>query len=84
MTERGSPRYAPGDNGPEFIARELTNRLKDKGVGPIFIKPGDPWENGFVESVHRKLRGECLEKEIFCTRAEAQVNEDCYRDAYNT
>ncbi len=83
MTERGTPRYTRSDNGPEFIARELTDWLKEKGVEPIFIEPGSPWENGFVESFHGKLRDECLEEEIFWTRAEAQVIVDWYREVYN-
>jgi transposase InsO family protein len=83
MTERGVPRYTRSDNGPEFIARELTDWLKEKGIEPIFIEPGSPWQNGFVESFHGKLRDECLEEEIFWTRAEAQVIVDWYREVYN-
>ena len=83
MSERGAPRYTRSDNGPEFIARELTDWLKDKGVRPMFIEPGSPWENGFIESFNGKLRDECLEEEIFWTRHEAQVIVDWYRQVYN-
>ncbi len=83
MTERGAPRYTRSDNGPEFIAKELKDWLKDKGVRPMFIEPGCPWENGFIESFNGKLRDECLEEEIFWTRHEAQVIVDWYRQVYN-
>jgi putative transposase len=49
----------------------------------VFIEPGSPWENGFVESFHGKLRDECLNEELFRSRAEAQVVLDWYRDVYN-
>jgi transposase InsO family protein len=50
---------------------------------PVFIEAGSPWENGFAESFHGKLRDECLNEEIFWSRAEAQVVLDWYRDVYN-
>ena len=83
MTERGTPRYTRSDNGGEFACKRLTRWLRDKGVTPVFIEPGSPWENGFVESFQGKLRDECLNEEIFWSRAEAQVVVDWYRDVYN-
>jgi len=83
MTERGVPRYTRADNGAEFISKRLTEWLREKGVEPVFIEPGSPWENGFVESFHGKLRDECLNEEIFWSRGEAQVVVDWYREIYN-
>ena len=54
-----------------------------KGVEPLFIEPGSPWENGYVESFNGKLRDECLNEEIFFSRAEAQVIVDWFRTVYN-
>lgn len=45
--------------------KRLTAWLEEKGVTPVFIEPGSPWENGFVESFHGKLHDECLNEEIF-------------------
>ena len=73
MTERGMPKYTRSDNGAELVSKRLTQWLKDKGVEPVFIEPGSPWENGFVESFYGKLRDECLNEEIFWSRGEAQV-----------
>jgi transposase InsO family protein len=83
ITERGVPRYTRSDNGPELVSKRLTEWLKEKGVEPVFIEPGSPWENGFVESFHGKLRDECLNEEIFWSRGEAQVVLDWYREVYN-
>jgi len=79
MTERGIPRYTRSDNGPEFIAKHLTTWLRDKGVHPVSIAPGSPWQNGCIESFNGKLRDECLNEELFWSRAEAQVVVDWWR-----
>jgi putative transposase len=83
MTERGVPRYTRSDNGPELVSKRLIQWLKEKGVEPVFIEPGSPWENGLVESFHGKLRDECLNEEIFSSWGEAQVVVDWYRDVHN-
>ena len=49
---------APWLGGPEFIARELRAWLEEQGVKPLFIEPGSPWENGYVESVNGRVRDE--------------------------
>ena len=83
MTERGKPRYTRSDNGPEFISKILTKWLRSKGVTPLFIKPGSPWENGYVESFNGRLRDECLNEETSWGRTEAQALVDWWREVYN-
>ena len=83
MRERGTPRYTRTDNGPEFIAGTLRRWQLKKGILPVLIDPGSPWQNGFVESFNGKLRDECLNEELFYSRAEAQVVVDWYRREYN-
>jgi transposase InsO family protein len=63
--------------------RGIPMYTRSDNVEPVFIEPGNPWENGFVESFHGKLRDGCLNEEIFWSRAEAQVVLDWYRDVYN-
>ena len=62
---RGSPKHIRSDNGPEFVARKLTQWLKQVAVETLFIAPGSPWENGYVESFNGKLRDELLNGELF-------------------
>ena len=50
----------------------------------LFIEPGSPWENGYVESFNGKLRDELLDREIFYTLTEAQILIERWRRQYNT
>ena len=53
------------------------------GVKTLFIEPGSPWENGYVESFNGKLRDELLDREIFYTLPEAKVLIERWRQLYN-
>ncbi len=80
---RGTPAYLRSDNGPEFVAKAVREWLEKVGVHTLFIEPGSPWENGYVESFNGKLRDELLNGEIFCTLREAQVLIESWREEYN-
>jgi putative transposase len=60
LLTRGVPKYLRSDNGPEFISRAVCEWLKENGCQTVFITPGSPWENGYIESFFDKLRDECL------------------------
>ena len=70
---RGIPGHIRSDNGPEFAARAVRRWLNPLGVKTLFIEPGSPWENGYIESFNGKLRDELLNREIFTTLEEAKV-----------
>ena len=70
-------------NGPEFIAAEVQEWLKQNGSAPHFIDPGCPWQNGFLESFHGKLRDELLDREVFVSVAEAQTCLETHQHWYN-
>ena len=82
--KRGVPKYIRSDNGPEFIAKRLQDWFKTLSVSPLFITPGSPWENGYIESFNGRLRDELLNGEIFYTLKEAQVLIEKWRRNYNT
>ena len=52
-------------------------------VQTLFIEPGSPWENGYIESFNGKLRDELLNGEIFYTLWEAKVLVERWRKHYN-
>lgn len=79
----GKPAYIRSDNGAEFTATAVMKWLRDNNVGPAYIKPGSPWQNGFVESFNGKLRDECLNREWFLTRREAKLSIEKWRQFYN-
>jgi len=83
MGERGVPTGIRSDNGPEFLARKVRSWLKDLGVETLFIEPGAPWQNGYVESFNSRFRDEFLNVEIFNHIKEAQILAAKWRKAYN-
>ncbi len=80
---KGVSEHIRSDNGPEITARVVRNWLPRVGASPLFIEPGSPWENGYVESFNGKLRDEFLDREIFYTLKEAQVLIEQWRKLYN-
>jgi len=83
MLERGAPVNVRSDNGPEFVADALKEWMATAGVRANYIEPGSPWENGHVESFHGKLRGGCLQREVFGNLLEAKVLVEEWRRQYN-
>jgi transposase InsO family protein len=79
----GVPEHLRSDNGPEFIAYAIQDWLKEKNVKTIYITPGSPWENAYIESFQDKLRDECLNREIFGSLLEARVVIEQWRLEYN-
>ena len=82
--KRGAPAYLRSDNGPEFTSKAVRDWLERLQVQTLFIEPGCPWENGYVESFNGKLRDELLNREIFYTMTEAEVLLERWRIHYNT
>jgi transposase InsO family protein len=80
---RGIPEHIRSDNGPEFTAKAVRKWLTRLGVKTLFIEPGSPWENGYIESFNGKLRDELLNREIFTTLEEAKVLIEQWRREYN-
>ncbi len=68
---RGTPEYIRSDNGSEFTAKDVRKWLYNLEVKTLYIEPGSPWENGYIESFNGKLRDELLDLEIFDTLLEA-------------
>jgi transposase InsO family protein len=81
--EHGIPEQIRSDNGPEFVATAVRNWLAHLGVRTLFIEPGSPWENGYIESFNGKLRDELLNGELFYTLKEAQILIEHWRREYN-
>jgi transposase InsO family protein len=80
---RGVPRHIRSDNGPEFIAQAIREWLGRVGVATLYVEPGSPWENGYAESFHSRLRDELLEREAFGGLAEAKAHTERWRREYN-
>jgi putative transposase len=83
MRKHGTPQHIGSDNGPEFIAYAIQDWTQQHQIQMRYIKPGAPWENGYIESFHDKLRDECLNREVFGSLAEARVVIEQWRHEYN-
>jgi len=81
---RGVPKHIRSDNGSEFTATKVREWLQRIDVKTLYIEPGSPWENGYIESFNGKLRDELLDREIFDTLWEAKVLIERWRREYNT
>jgi putative transposase len=80
---RPAPAHLRSDNGPEFIARAIRSWLNSARVQTLYIEPGSPWENGYAESFHGRLRDELLDAELFGCLAEAKMLSTQWRLEYN-
>jgi transposase InsO family protein len=80
---RGLPQHIRSDNGPEFIAKAIRRWLEKADVKTLYIAPASPWENGYAESFHSRLRDELLNAELFTSLAEARHLANQWRLEYN-
>ncbi|PQV62376.1 putative transposase [Abditibacterium utsteinense] len=84
FAQHGAPAFLRSDNGPEFVQNDLKQWLGEQHVQTLYIDPGSPWQNGKGESMHGKLRDECLDLELFNHRIEARCVIENYRLAFNS
>jgi putative transposase len=83
--ERGGPPHrVRSDNGPEFVAEVVRSWLEDSGSGSWPVAPASPWQNGYAESFHSKLRDEFLDREEFESEVQARALGVLWKGEYNT
>jgi putative transposase len=80
---RGMPKHIRSDTGPEFIALAIQRWTQQLEIETLYIAPGSPWENGFTESFHSRLRDEFLATEVFESLAAARKLTRTWKDDYN-
>ena len=83
FSTRGVPQHLRSDNGPEFVAHRVQKWLADQGSQTLYITPGSPWENPFIERFIGTLKAECLDRYLFDRVSEAQTLLDHWVDEYN-
>ena len=79
----GAPTYVRFDNGPEFVAHAVNDWSRFNGTGSLFIDPGSPWQNAWIESFNGRLRDELLNSWRFDSLREARVIIEDWRIDYN-
>lgn len=81
--QRGKPDAIRTDNGPEFTSRHYQAWCEERQIKPVYIAPGKPMQNGYVESFNGRLRDECLNATVFATLADAKAKIEAWRLDYN-
>ncbi|KAA5533997.1 IS3 family transposase, partial [Roseiconus nitratireducens] len=79
----GVPENIRSDNGPEFIAKAIRQWLASLEITTLYVEPGSPWQNGYAESFHSRLRDELLNMEEFESVCHARAHAAAWREDYN-
>ena len=61
------------DNGPEFISHKLDEWCRKNNIFLLYIQPGKPMQNGYVERCNGSVRKELLNANVFYTLAEVRA-----------
>lgn len=80
---RGYPKAIRSDNGPEFTSKALFIWCETNNVTHVFIEPGKPTQNPFIESFHDKFRDEFLNENWFAVLKTAREKAEEWRQTYN-
>jgi putative transposase len=81
--QRGAPAYVRFDHGSEFIAYAVADWCRFNGTDTVFIDPGSPWQNAWIESFNGRLRDEFLNGQLFDSVLEARILLEDWRIDYN-
>jgi putative transposase len=80
---RGLPAMLRTDNGPEFISAKLDIWCRQNNITLIFIQPGKPTQNAFIERCNGNIRRELLNAYVFRTLYEVRTMAEQWRLDYN-
>ena len=80
---RGLPEMIRVDNGPEFISHKLDWWCRDNKVTLVFIQPGKPMQNGYVERCNGNIRKELLNVYVFTSLSEVRQKAEEWMFDYN-
>ena len=83
IEQRGAPEAIRCDNGPEFTSRHFLTWCESRKIRTVYIQPGRPMQNGYVESFNGRFRDECLNANWFATMNDARRKIEDWRRDYN-
>jgi putative transposase len=79
----GYPTCLRLDNGPELRSDRVKDWADDHGVTLVFIEPGKPTQNAYIESFNARVREELLNANSFRTIQQARDAAECWRVSHN-
>ena len=80
---RGYPQSIRTDNGPEFISTALRMWSEKHQITLLYIQPGRPMQNGYIERNNGIMRNEVLNAYLFESLKEAKTMIYEWQDDYN-
>jgi putative transposase len=80
---RGLPDMIRVDNGPEFISHKLDMWCRENKITLVFIQPGKPMQNGYVERCNGSIRKELLNVYVFTSLSEVRQKAEEWMQDYN-
>jgi putative transposase len=80
---RGLPKIIRSDNGPEFISTHFKGWAERRGIVLMYIQPGNPQQNAYVERFNRTMRYELLNQCLFDSIEHAQIEATQWLWCYN-
>jgi putative transposase len=80
---RGLPEMIRVDNGPEFISHKLDGWCRENKITLVFIQPGKPMQNAYVERCNGNIRKELLNVYVFTSLSEVREKAEEWMLDYN-
>lgn len=80
----GQPQSLRLDNGPELTSQALTTWCEERGIKLLYIQPGQPSQNAFIERFNRTYRTEVLDRYVFFHLDEVRTANQDFLQSYNT
>ncbi len=84
IEQRGRPQHIRMDNGPEFTSHVFSHWCEEQHINQLFIQPGKPHQNGYIERFNRTYREDILSAYIFESTSQLQIVTEKWREQYNT
>ena len=83
VARRGKPQIIRVDNGPEYCSRAFVEWCEKNNIRILYIQPGKPMQNAFIERFNRLFREDILDAYLFEDLEEMRLLADEWMDDYN-
>ena len=80
---RGVPSAIRCDNGPEYLSQTLVDWANERQITLMYIQPGKPTQNAYIERFNRTVRHEWLDMHLFESIEHAQSLATAWLWTYN-